>query len=95
MGFPSELYSHFQRYCINRYYARLLAPFIPSPVEKQRKEANNEGTNSEQKGFGQRQGSFYWSGCTQRELACHSANGGRRSVKGDELGFSFGSLLSL
>jgi hypothetical protein len=40
---------------ICRYYARLLAPFILSPVEKQRKEANNyEGRISGQKGFGQR-----------------------------------------
>ena len=41
------------------YYARLLAPFILSPVENHRKEANNyEGRISEQEGFGQRQGVF-------------------------------------
>jgi hypothetical protein len=37
---------------ISRYYARLLAPFILSPVEKQKKEANNyEGRIIEKKDF--------------------------------------------
>jgi hypothetical protein len=37
---------------ISRYYARLLAPFILSPVEKHRKEANNyEGRIAEKKDF--------------------------------------------
>ena len=50
----------------SRYYARLLAPFILSPVEKQRKQANDyEGRITEKKDFRQRQGSLYWSGCTQ------------------------------
>lgn len=51
-----------------RYYDRLLAPYILSPLENPRKEANNYGRISEQKRFSQRQGSLYRGGCSQREL---------------------------
>jgi len=52
-------------------YARLLAPFRLSPLENHRKEANDyEGRSSKQEDFGQRQGSFYRSVCSQRKLTC-------------------------
>jgi len=54
-----------------RYYARLLAPFILSPLRNRRKEANDEGRIAEQESFGWGQGSFYWDWCSQRELACY------------------------
>jgi hypothetical protein len=37
----------------SRYYDRLLAPFILSPLAEYRKEANNEGRISKQEGLGQ------------------------------------------